>query len=374
VQRERQDDETELECALLRHLLQRDFLAARAAVRGQLPSALPYRDAAVPGDEGPSYLEVAIDSLDDRDPLAAYFAIADTSEEEHPLEAAVLTAVGFACEVENEKLVAYAAHREGLLAEEAMRLESEIPMTVSDILSRVDEIAVARYMSMLEESPRDVRSLEALADRLEKLGRGTESAAMARKVIAIDPSRAPAHLLLIDILAQEGDSLLADAACEQACSDCPTSPSIWSLRGELAEQNDQPHQALEWFDRALALDEGHWPSHLGKERVLRESGDRPALLRQLIRMDPYADAACEGDRVADEIDLLKGELRGGESVRRTRRKVAKRRDERANEVARLIRGPESKPKHSNATSPLRLLVVVVGAIILVAIALVLYFR
>lgn len=365
------DGLTESELVVLEQLIQGDFAAARATVRGAAPKQSPYRSIPSSDLQETSYLEVAIELLEKEQPVEAYFWVADAQKAQQPLEAAVLSAIGLACEAKGEKLLAYAAHADGLLSERALELLDEIPMDPSGIDQKLDELGVRHYTTALGERPDDVRSLEALAMRLERLGRESEAKEAARRALTHDPCHPEAHLILVSILAQEGQIALAEQACEDACMHCPGEVELWELRASLAEQDGQLELAVEYFEQALAIDERHWPAHLGIERVRMLGDDQNALLQQLRRMQPFADD--DWDRISDAIDSLEGELLGGDAVYEGQRRVAARRAARADEIEKLIRGPASEPTPAQH-SPTWRMVLGVGITLVLIGAFVLLFR
>ena len=75
----------------------------------------------------------------------------------------------------------------------------------------------------------------------------------------------------------------------------------------------QPKKALEYFDRAIALDPTHQPSRLNKGIVLMYDLHSPdkaiATWEELLRIDPEARTAG-GDSVRDLIKEVKNEREG----------------------------------------------------------------
>jgi tetratricopeptide (TPR) repeat protein len=72
----------------------------------------------------------------------------------------------------------------------------------------------------------------------------------------------------------------------------------------------QSKKAIEYFDRAIALDPTHQPSRLNKGIVLMYDLQEPdraiAVWEELLRMDPNAVTAS-GDSVSDFVEQVKKE-------------------------------------------------------------------
>jgi tetratricopeptide (TPR) repeat protein len=157
--------------------------------------------------------------------------------------------------------------------------------------------AVTSYREALRLKPRYIEAFNNLGTVLREQGARREALSLCRQAVELDPSRADghcnlgyalfdarrlaeavgsfrtalaldarnvsAHLGLAAALRVQGFSAEAEASCQAALAAEPRSSAALSLLGELCADRGRFEQALELFERAIALDANFVPAYAG---------------------------------------------------------------------------------------------------------------
>ena len=168
--------------------------------------------------------------------------------------------------------------------------------------------------------PRDARSLTALGQVQEQLGKLPESIETFRKVIEFDPSSADAHENLGIALGDQSDFAAALKESSFAIRLAPSSASAHFLRGRLLGDLGKHEEARAEFRKALDIAPEYaqalyyWAALEGDERNIVMQGN---LLKRYLRLRP--DQATAFDQLGH---VLEAEHRESEAVAAWRRAIA----------------------------------------------------
>ena len=168
--------------------------------------------------------------------------------------------------------------------------------------------------------PRDARSLTALGQVQEQLGKLPESIETFRKVIELDPSSADAHGNLGIALGDQSDFAAALKESSFAIRLAPSSASAHFLRGRLLGDLGKHEEARAEFRKALDIAPEYaqalyyWAALEGDERNIVMQGN---LLKRYLRLRP--DQTTAFDQLGQ---VLEEEHRESEAVAAWRRAIA----------------------------------------------------
>jgi tetratricopeptide (TPR) repeat protein len=168
--------------------------------------------------------------------------------------------------------------------------------------------------------PRDARSLTALGQVQEQLGKLPESIETFRKVIELDPNSADAHENLGIALGDRSDFAAALKESSVAIRLAPSSASAHFLRGRLLGDLGKHEEARVEFRKALEIAPEYaqalyyWAALEGDERNIVMQGN---LLKRYLRLRP--DQATAFDQLGH---VLEAEHRESEAIAAWRRAIA----------------------------------------------------
>jgi tetratricopeptide (TPR) repeat protein len=187
-------------------------------------------------------------------------------------------------------------------------------------------IAQFKPLSRVQE---ELDKINPLAEALYQAGEGfyrtgklDEAASQLRQALGVNPNHLKASEILAEILISKGTRSALDEAqdvLEKLRENYSTvaRPRLVHVFLKKAEASQLEAHVLEWYERALALDEGNASALAGKRRIWKERGDRARADGQF---DEAAKAYTEAGR-EDLVQQAKDELRTV-GLERLRAKVA----------------------------------------------------
>jgi TolB-like protein/DNA-binding winged helix-turn-helix (wHTH) protein/Flp pilus assembly protein TadD len=102
-----------------------------------------------------------------------------------------------------------------------------------------------------------------------------------RRAIELDPSYSLVHLILAHLLSQEGRHAEAEPLMRRGRELDPLNPLSYALSSQVAFQARDYAGALQYANRAIALDQEFWIGHQMRGQALEELGDHDLALKAL---------------------------------------------------------------------------------------------
>jgi TolB-like protein/DNA-binding winged helix-turn-helix (wHTH) protein/Flp pilus assembly protein TadD len=102
-----------------------------------------------------------------------------------------------------------------------------------------------------------------------------------RRAIELDPNYSLVHLILAHVLSQEGRHAEAEPFMRRARELDPLNPLSYALSSQVAFQARDYQGALNYADRAIALDQEFWIGHQMRGQALEKLGDDELALKAL---------------------------------------------------------------------------------------------
>lgn len=132
----------------------------------------------------------------------------------------------------------------------------------------------------IADAPSHVDLREAAAALRHRAGAHDEAEAHVLAALETSPDRPRLHALLSEARRGRGDLAGAEEALVEGLARCPQDPSLFTERGALALERDEPEAARTWFTRALERAPGH-PAALLSLLALAVRAADPALLEEV---------------------------------------------------------------------------------------------
>jgi len=149
-------------------------------------------------------------------------------------------------------------------------------------LFQLDAAAAAKSLRQaLDLAPDDVDTRVSLAQAALMQGRARHARELLLQAVVQDPSHDGALSMLGWACAAENDAPAAATAFERARTRNPENPDAWAGGACICLANGQKESALQWADRALAIDPTHAIASLVKARIA-ELDDRVVDARAIV--------------------------------------------------------------------------------------------
>jgi predicted Zn-dependent protease len=162
-----------------------------------------------------------------------------------------------------------------------------------------------------EQNPGDINVRLGMAQLDLAAGKLPQAEQALRQIVSEEPELFTAQAALGSALAQQNKLDEYDAWRNELPLDALNSSEIWLVRGQAAEQKQQPEVAARCYVEAVRIDPDDVEANLGAARLLEEIGrgaEAPAFatrgaalaeLRELLLTDPELESAQHMTRVAE---------------------------------------------------------------------------
>ncbi len=303
--------------------------------------------------------------------VAAFFrVIAPTLNPDDVTEA---TRIGLAHVLaeKGEAVLAAAMFERAMAFEELDELLLQLRMDRTSLSSRVSELGVQHFETLLDKHPDDADAATELALHLRALGKDAAAMAACRRALSADPRAEDAALLLAELHEEQEQPERAREVLEAGLAAFPESAELWAAIGEHVEEQ-APELALESFDRGLAQEPRQPRALEGKRRVLRVLEQWDALAAHLERCVETLDDVDGGLRRElrsvyrehlKEPDKAEADER---RVERERRRAQREIDEHIAEYAEAHRDDVPEPGPGSPAWILIAILALLGALALLA--------
>lgn len=161
---------------------------------------------------------------------------------------------------------------------------------------------------MTQEPPREMEFFVILGDAWRDIGRPDKAAAAFREAARREPTSVNALQSLAGALQTGGKTSLSEETLKRAVQFAPSDANIWFQYGILDSKLGRTDDAIEKFQKALALNPDLPEGALTLANLLARAGqadDAESALRNALSIDPYDAAAYDlrGQLLADKNDL-----------------------------------------------------------------------